>query len=439
MVGDVTITADRANIVDFTMPYAVSGISMVVPFKDERRGNAWIFLKPLKADLWIVSGLFFVFTGLVVWVLEHRINEEFRGPPSHQVGTIFYFTFSTLVFSHKEAIVSNLARVVVIVWVFVVLILQSSYTANLTSMLTVRQLQPTVNDIHELKMTNENVGYLNNSFVRGALLDMGFNESRLKSYRSPQEYADALSKGSKNNGVGAVVDEIPYLKVFLKDYCANYTMSGYPNKTGGFGFVFPKGSSIVPDLSRAILNLTESNEMSEIERRWFGDQSTCADEGNAFSSKSLDFVNFWGLFLITGAASVLCLILYVISFLYKNRHHLDNLAANGISLTSRVQSVAILYDQKDMNSHTFRRGSAVRHRSMRGSIDQTASPSLDNINIGDSIVLTPCNDISLDSPMSITHDRHTFEDGSVSVELTSPRVAAETPLHSDIEVTTSND
>ncbi|KAJ0983126.1 hypothetical protein J5N97_011381 [Dioscorea zingiberensis] len=82
VVGDVTITPNRSLYVDFSVAYTELGMAMVVPIKDDRGKSAWIFLKPLTADLWLVSGAFFVFTGFVVWVLEHRINEGFRGPPS---------------------------------------------------------------------------------------------------------------------------------------------------------------------------------------------------------------------------------------------------------------------------------------------------------------------------------------------------------------------
>ena len=88
--------------VDFTLPYTVSGVSMVVPLRDQHSKNAWIFLKPLTADLWLVSAAFFVFTGAVVWALEHRRNAEFQGTPGQQLGTVFYFSFSTLVFAHSE-------------------------------------------------------------------------------------------------------------------------------------------------------------------------------------------------------------------------------------------------------------------------------------------------------------------------------------------------
>ncbi|KAM3308291.1 hypothetical protein P3S67_010035 [Capsicum chacoense] len=89
VVGDVTILARRSKYVDFTLPFTESGISAVVPVRDDKKRNAWIFLKPLKSELWMTTGTFFVFIGFVVWVLERRVNNEFRGPKHKQVGMIF--------------------------------------------------------------------------------------------------------------------------------------------------------------------------------------------------------------------------------------------------------------------------------------------------------------------------------------------------------------
>ena len=102
VVGDTTIIANRSLYVDFTLPYTESGVSMIVPIIDKRSKNAWVFLKPLTWDLWVTSACFFVFIGFVIWVLEHRVNEDFRGPPSNQVGTILWFSFSTMVFAQSN-------------------------------------------------------------------------------------------------------------------------------------------------------------------------------------------------------------------------------------------------------------------------------------------------------------------------------------------------
>lgn len=106
-MGDITIRANRSLYIDFTLPFTESGVSMIVPIKDNKDKNAWAFLKPLTWDLWVTSGCFFIFIGFVVWVLEHRINEDFRGPPLHQIGTSFWFSFSTMVFAHRKFLQLN--------------------------------------------------------------------------------------------------------------------------------------------------------------------------------------------------------------------------------------------------------------------------------------------------------------------------------------------
>jgi hypothetical protein len=102
VVGDTTISTDRMNKVAFTMPYTDIGLSMIVVLKKYSSRSMWIFLQPLTHTLWITSLAFFFLTGFVVWVIEHRINPEFRGTPWQQFGIIFYFAFSTLVFSHSK-------------------------------------------------------------------------------------------------------------------------------------------------------------------------------------------------------------------------------------------------------------------------------------------------------------------------------------------------
>ena len=134
----------------------------------------------------------------------------------------------------EERIVSNLARIVMFIWFFVVLILTQSYTASLTSMLTVQQLNPTITDINELIKKGERVGYQKDSFVYEFLTEsMKIDESKLVIYESPEELDELFSKG----GIAAAFDEIPYLKIFFAKYCSIYTLVGPTYKFDGFGFV----------------------------------------------------------------------------------------------------------------------------------------------------------------------------------------------------------
>ncbi|GAB2214925.1 hypothetical protein Droror1_Dr00019292 [Drosera rotundifolia] len=354
VVGDTTIIANRSLYVDFTLPYTESGVTMLVPVRGNNKRNAWIFLRPLSSGLWITSFLFFGFIAFVIWLLEHRISPQFRGPPQNQVGYSLFYSFSTMVFSHGHHVSNNLTRFVVIIWIFLLLILTQSYTASLTSMLTVDQLHPAVTDMNDLIKQKAYVGYQGGSFVLGFLKQMGFEESRLRTYNSSDDLHELLIKGSENGGIAAAFDEIPYLKLFLASSCSKYTTVPPTYKTDGFGFVFPISSPLVSDISRAILNVTEGNKMVEIENAWFSQQENCSDSGASDSSTSLGLDSFWGLFMITGLAAVLALIAFITRFLYEHRSSWLHADPNK-SFWSRTKELLKIFDQPDLNSHTSRR------------------------------------------------------------------------------------
>ncbi|XP_021762077.1 glutamate receptor 2.7-like [Chenopodium quinoa] len=350
VVGDVTIRAKRSLQVDFTFPFTESGVVMVVPVKSNKKIRAWLFVKPLTWDLWVAAFCSFMFIAFVVWVLEHRINEDFRGPPGHQAGTSLYYSFSTLVFSHSFNVFNNLTRFVVIVWVFVVLILIQSYTANLASLLTIEQLQPTIRDVNELIKTGESVAFQEGSFVKQSLLEMNFSLPSLKSYNTTDQLHELFVKGPKNGGIAAAFDELPFIKIFLAEYCSKYTMIPPTYKTDGFGFVFPKGSPLGSDVSSQVLNVTEGKEMTDIENKWFK-KTNCPESGVSLSSNSLGLDSFWGLFTIAGAAALFALIISLASFL---KEHQNVWSDGSVSVWTRIKTLMKVYDQKNLNSHTFR-------------------------------------------------------------------------------------
>ncbi|XP_068311568.1 glutamate receptor 2.9-like [Pyrus communis] len=353
-VGDITIRANRSLYVDFTLPYTESGVSMIVPIKDNKSKNAWVFLKPLTWDLWVTSGCFFIFIGFVVWVLEHRINDAFRGPPHYQIGTSFWFSFSTMVFSPRERVVSNLARFVVIIWCFLVLILTQSYTASLASLLTVQHLQPTVTDVNWLLKNGDKVAYQSDTFVLGILKQLGFPDEKIKTFRSPEELNELFQNGSKKDGISAAFDEYPYMKLFIAKYCSKYTMVEPTFKVDGFGFAFPKGSSLARDVSRAILKVNEEDRMKRVEKKWFNKELSCQDPNSPIPFHSLGLESFGGLFLIAGLASILAVLIYAAMFLYEHKEILLRLDPEA-SLWRKFCVMFRIYDKKDLKSFTFKK------------------------------------------------------------------------------------
>ena len=136
-----------------------------------------------------------------------------------------------------ENVKSTLGRAVLVIWLFVVLIITSSYTASLTSILTVEQLSPTIRGISGLIASDVPIGYQRGSFVEDYLLQLNVAKGRLVPLDTLTSYDQALKKGPSNGGVGAIVDELPYVQLLLSSECAAFAIAGQEFTKSGWGFV----------------------------------------------------------------------------------------------------------------------------------------------------------------------------------------------------------
>ena len=154
------------------------------------------------------------------------------------------WTHITLFCVAGEKINNNLTRLVIVVWLFIVLILTSSYTASLSSMLTVQKLRPNVTDIDWLKTNNLKIGCDGDSFVRNYLENvLQFKPENIVNVSSEVQYTGEF----KSNNIAAAFLELPYEKVFLNKNCKGYTATIRTNRFGGLGFV-STNSNIMPNL-----------------------------------------------------------------------------------------------------------------------------------------------------------------------------------------------
>ncbi|KAK1399845.1 Glutamate receptor [Heracleum sosnowskyi] len=303
LVGDITIRANREREVDFSLPYTESGVVMVVKAEPDRLKDIWMFIAPLSWDLWLTIFLATIFIGLVLRMLERRVN------PQGQLGMLFLFPLAALVFPDRNMVGSNWARFVLVVWLFMAYILMQSYTANLSSILTVGQLKPSAGIAC--------AGYQQGSFVKDFLTNwLNMDLSKCYGYSSMEEYDRALSLGCKHGGVDAIFDEIPYIRLFLHQYGSKYKMVGTPYNTGGFGFAFPIGSPLSKPISKAILELRESGIMQNIEKRYFDVGNTSYYDAEDASQEDPRFtsLSFAGLFIIAAFFTLLALVCSECSF-----------------------------------------------------------------------------------------------------------------------------
>ncbi|GLJ46364.1 hypothetical protein SUGI_0977270 [Cryptomeria japonica] len=296
-VGDISILKKRSMYVDFTQPYAASDLVVVVPVK-KLNSNPWGFLQPFTREMWFTTVALFLAIGAIIWLLEHRLNSDFRGEPMKQFVTILSFSISTTLLIHKGKIVSGLGRIILVIWLFVVLVISSSYKANLTSSLTVQQLSSTIDGIDDLISSNLPIGYFRGSFVRNFLSEeLNVSRARLIPFDSPEDYAKALSEGPSRGGIGAIVEELPTVQFFLSIH-SGFKIAGQPFTKDGWGFAFQKGSPLRFDISTAILNLSETGKLQQIRDECLGADGLISH----VNLKQLGLKSFRNLFVISGMA-----------------------------------------------------------------------------------------------------------------------------------------
>ncbi|XP_044397906.1 glutamate receptor 2.8-like [Triticum aestivum] len=283
-VADITIRSNRSLYVDFTAPYTESGVGMIVPVKENVNTDMWLFLKPLSTEMWFGS---INAAKEIRRVLLHHNQQE-------------------------EELKRFLARIVLRVWRVVLLVLAASYTASFASMLTVQQLSPTVTDVHELQKNGQYVGFHQGSYVEGLLLDIGFHTSKIRPYATPNDFYSALSNGS----IAALVHEVPYIKLFLAKYSKGYTMVAPIYKSVGFAFALPRNSPLAPEMSRAIINITEGDTIIQFEKKWMG-QNSHENDGTLDGSDAITFESFGGLFALTVIVTTYCLLVAMVMSCYK--------------------------------------------------------------------------------------------------------------------------
>ncbi|CAK7323979.1 unnamed protein product [Dovyalis caffra] len=315
-IGDTAILANRSKFAEFSQPFTEPGIQMVVYENPKTINKARLFMKPFTGALWISIAAITVYNGFVVSMIERKKdNPDFRGSRRKQIGTMLSTSFITLFSLKGEGLHSNLSRMVMVAWLFLALVTNQTFTANLSSLITLQQISyESLVTIDTLRMSNAKVGCDADSFV-GAYLRNVFKiqDENIVGIRNEEEYATALVNGS----IGAAFLEIPYIKAFMAKHCKGFTASGPIYKVGGFGFVFPKNSPYIPDISQAVVNISETlMDMLQISLN----NSKCS--ASKSDHASIGIAPFIGPFLVTfGTSSLALFIFYCLPCIPRFRQH----------------------------------------------------------------------------------------------------------------------
>ncbi|KAG6737951.1 hypothetical protein POTOM_059483 [Populus tomentosa] len=278
-IGDTAILANRSKYAEFSQPFTDPGLQMVVCQESKKINKVRLFFKPFTGKLWI----------------------------SIAAITVFFFS--------GEGLHSNLSRMVMVAWLFVAFITTQSFTANLSSLITLQQLNESPVTIDTLKKSSAKVGCDADSFVVAYLRNVLYiQDENIVRIRNEEDYTAALINGR----IAAAFLEIPYIKAFLAKNCNGFTTSGPIYNVGGFGFVFPKNSPYIPDVSQAVVNISETLiDLLQISLN----NSECS-ASNSDDHASIGLTPFSGPFLVTiGTSSIALFPFYLPSICQIWREH----------------------------------------------------------------------------------------------------------------------
>ncbi|XP_011083927.1 glutamate receptor 2.7-like [Sesamum indicum] len=299
-VGDTEIMADRYVYAEFSQPYIESGLVMLVTAKPRLKESRFIALSAFTKKMWIQLAGLSMSTGAIIWLSEYATgNEQFANNSFLQlIGSVLWLSITIISFSQRENIRNGTSKLVLAAWISIVFVVGASFTAVLSSMMTVPRLQPSILDIDHLRNTNAVVGCNGNSFIVRYLIDvLHFKQENVQRIYSINDYPRAFETGE----IKAAFFVAPHAKVFLATYCKGYTISGPSIKLGGFGFVFPKGSPLAVDISEAILKLTQSGHVNTLEKNMLY-PSNCTSSTNSDEADDMKLgpEPFSGLFQVLG-------------------------------------------------------------------------------------------------------------------------------------------
>ena len=267
-IGALTITPERERILDFTQPYYVTGLGIAVPAAELaswlpviRSMTSFGFLQAVLA----LVGLSLA-AGLLFWLFERRHNEHFAGTFVRGLSSSVWW--STAAMTQRGAgdfrPMTLPGRVVAILWMVVSIIAIAVFTAGLTSALTARKLQGTVQNVRDL--TSIRVGTVSETSTTDTL-------ARMRIAHRDFATVPAGLKALRDGEIDAFVHDKPLLAwTIAQENSSSVRLLDITFEPQTYGFALPNNSSLRKSLNFALLNAVQSDWWHATLFRYLGER-----------------------------------------------------------------------------------------------------------------------------------------------------------------------
>ncbi|CAM1305345.1 Uncharacterised protein g4013 [Pycnogonum litorale] len=340
-MGDLTITYEREEAVDFTMPFMNLGISILFRKPKESQPSLLSFLSPLSWRVWIY--MLMAYAGVSVfmffvarfspyeWVSPHPCNQE-SDILENQFSLMnsLWFTIGSLMQQGSDiAPTAWSTRMVAGTWWFFTLIMISSYTANLAAFLTVQRMVSPIESAEDLVKQNR-IKY--GCYSAGSTENF-FKNSHMETYKRMGEFMEAnpsVMVSSLSEGVGRVMAgdyaylmESTSIEYVIQRNC-ELTQIGGLLDSKGYGIATAPGSPYRQLISSAILKLQEETVLDVMKIKWWNQKrggGRCIQEDGSQGSTgtALTLAHVGGVFVVLLGGIACSWIVVVFEFVIKTR------------------------------------------------------------------------------------------------------------------------
>uniref|UniRef100_A0A8D0GW46 Glutamate receptor ionotropic, NMDA 2C n=1 Tax=Sphenodon punctatus TaxID=8508 RepID=A0A8D0GW46_SPHPU len=352
-IGSLTINEERSEIVDFSVPFVETGISVMVA-----RSNGTVspsaFLEPYSPAVWVMMFVMcLTVVAITVFMFEyfspvgllwnrdlikkkptHSLPSSLlpeSGGPSFTIGKSVWLLWA-LVFNNSVPIENpkgTTSKIMVLIWAFFAVIFLASYTANLAAFMIQEQYIDTVSGLSDKKFQKPQEQY---PPFRFGTVPNGSTERNIRS-----NYPDMHTHMVKYNQ-RSVEDALTSLKMgkldaFIYDAAVlNYMAgkdegcklvtigSGKVFATTGYGIALQKDSRWKRVIDLGLLQFLGDGGYLKLETVWLS--GICQNEKNEVMSSKLDIDNMAGVFYMLLVAMGLSLLVFAWEHLvyWKLRH-----------------------------------------------------------------------------------------------------------------------
>lgn len=255
VIGAISVTPERETRIDFSHPFMQGGPAIATRKINESILDSLyslLNLNLLKA-ISALAGVLFLF-GSLVWFFERKQNpEQFGGSALKGLGEGFWWsavTMTTVGYGDRAPITTG-GRVLGIIWMFSGVILISSFTAAITSSLTVEQFKTKIHGFGDLPgLRVESVsGSSSSTYLQGLQIQ----------HKNFETIARALQNLEQGNSDALVYDQAMLKYLIGQQEQTDLIVLPETLLTENYAFALPEGSKNREELNRSLLQEINSN------------------------------------------------------------------------------------------------------------------------------------------------------------------------------------